>query len=483
LHGTLAGQAACPVTSALCSAAHRHYERKRAPMAAQYPHHRPHFHISPPRGYLNDPNGPIELADVFHLYFQSRSLPDLAAPVEWGHATTADLVHWSLHRPAMAPLPGGLDSDGCWSGNSVVEGDRVRAFYSGHVGGRRLEHILTAVSNRDGGDFGTPTRLLDDPSPEEGVRMLRDPFVWTDDAGWHMVVGSATEDRVAAIRHYRSADGSEWEYAGHIAELQRVTVDGVDTGEGWECPQIMRVEGREVAIVCSWSFGDGPAPVLAFPLDEDPQPLPVDDGHDFYAPSVLRDSSYGPLLFGWIMEGRDPGWWREEGWSGAISLPRRTWLDRSPSGAVRLGTEPHPALLGLREGDARDARDAEVGTRFEIVVPSATAGRIRLSFGSHEWLDIELDPQADAVTIDTDHASTDARARGGRVTAADAFDASSSRPALRVFVDGSVIEAFTSRGRSLTTRAYPLNGDDWHVEAPEGSTLWRMAEAVHTADQ
>ena len=64
-------------------------------MADRYPHHRPLFHLAPPRGYLNDPNGPIELGGLLHLYFQSRSLADLAVPVEWGHATTTDLVPYS----------------------------------------------------------------------------------------------------------------------------------------------------------------------------------------------------------------------------------------------------------------------------------------------------------------------------------------------------------------------------------------------------
>ena len=66
-------------------------------------HLRPAFHVRPPRGYLNDPNGPIELGDDVHLYFQSRPVLDLQAPVEWGHATSTDYVRWTLHRPAMAP--------------------------------------------------------------------------------------------------------------------------------------------------------------------------------------------------------------------------------------------------------------------------------------------------------------------------------------------------------------------------------------------
>ena len=70
----------------------------------------PRFHIRPPRGFLNDPNGPIQVGDTTHLYFQYRPSTDLGVPVEWGHATSDDLVRWRLHRPAMAPHPEGPDT-------------------------------------------------------------------------------------------------------------------------------------------------------------------------------------------------------------------------------------------------------------------------------------------------------------------------------------------------------------------------------------
>ena len=446
-------------------------------MTPQHPHHRPQFHLSLPRGFLNDPNGPVELAGVLHLYFQSRSLADQAVPVEWGHATTTDLVRWRLHRPAMSPVPGGLDSDGCWSGNTVREGDRVRAYYSGRVQGRRLQHVLTALSDEHGAGFGAATTVVDDPDEAEGVRMFRDPFVWEAPDGWHLAMGCALADGRAAIRHYRSLDALSWEPDGNLAELPRTMVDGIDTGEGWECPQVVRVDGREVAVVCSWSIAGGPSSVLAFPLDGVPRPHRLDDGHDFYAPSVMRDGSFGSLLFGWVMEGREPSWWREEGWSGAISLPRRVWLSREESGADRLCTEPHPAADALRVGTARAAAGAAIGAQAEIAV-AHTDGRVRLAFGDDEWLDIELDLERDIVTVDVDHASRDPRSRGGHAVARGAFDGASDRSALRIFIDGSVIEVFTSAGRSITTRAYPISQPPWHVEAPAGALVWDLESSV-----
>ena len=442
-------------------------------MGDRYPHHRPRYHLSLPQGYLNDPNGPIEIDGLIRLFFQSRPFADLRVPVQWGTATSADVVQWRMHRPAMSPAPGGLDSDGCWSGNTVLDGSRVRAFYSGHIASRPLEHLLTAVSDDRGASFGPPELLLDDPDPSAGVVMLRDPFVWPDGDGLQMVVGCGFADGTPGIRHYRSTDRRTWRYVGDIAALPRTTVDGVDTGEGWECPQVIRVDGREVALVCAWSFAEGPGTVLAFPLGGTPQPHVVDAGDSFYAPSVLRESTHGPVLFGWLREGRDDEWWQEEGWAGVLSLPRKVWLAASGTTGVRLRSEPHPALAALRIGGPQEADGARIGGQTEVLVPDVS-GRLRIRFGDDEGVDIDVDLEAGTVEVDRSHASLDRRAHRDGAVVTDAFDGDSERPAVRVLLDGSTLEVFTSGGRSLSTRVYPLAPPPWRIEAPSGAKVWRL---------
>jgi beta-fructofuranosidase len=289
-----------------------------------------------------------------------------------------------------------------------------------------------------------------------------------------MVVGAAAPDDTAAMRHYRSDDGLRWEHQGDLARLRRSVVNGEDTGEGWECPQILDVDGRTVALVASWSHADGPGAVLAFPVDGTPAPHRVDDGHNFYASSVMRDSTYGPLIFGWITEGRDPAEWQRAGWAGAISLPRRSWLDGD-----RLCTEPHPAVEGLRIGSAQRAKDAAVGAQAEILVP-AVSGTVRLRFGLDEWLDVTLDVKAGTVTLDSSNADHRDAAAIEQAASNDAF-ASGDGPAVRIFLDGSVVEVFTSAGRSLTSRVYPTAPPPWEIEAPDGTTVWELARSVSPA--
>lgn len=436
-------------------------------------HHLPQFHVRLPRGYVNDPNGPIDIGGQAHLYFQSRPRVDLDVPVEWGHATSDDLVHWTLHRPAIVPVPGGADSGGAWSGNTVLHEGVVRAYYSGKVDHSPFQSVLLAESTDGGATFGAPVQVVRDPTADEAITMFRDPFVWADGDGWSMAVGAADVDQVASVRHYRSTDGVDWTFVGDLVAMPRGTVDGIDTGEGWECPQVITVDGTDVAIVASWSHAEGPGDVLAVPLTGAPQPSRIDDGQHFYAASVMRAGSWGSVLFGWVTEGRTPEWTEQAGWSGAISLPRRAWVADG-----RLRTEPHPAVDALRPATVPSDSGETIGAQAEIVLEVPVTGRIRVRFSDDEFLDVVVDADAGTLTVDRSSASTDHRADRSPAVVRDAFDAAADRPAVRVLLDGSVVEVFTSAGRSVTTRVYPLQAPPWTVEAPAGARWWPLGETV-----
>ncbi|MEV6895135.1 glycoside hydrolase family 32 protein [Kribbella sp. NPDC051137] len=424
---------------------------------------RPAFHVRPPRGYLNDPNGPIEVGGDVHLYFQSRSTVDMHVPVEWGHATSTDYVRWTVHRPAMAPQPGGPDTDGCWSGNTVLDDGRIRAFYSGRVDERPYQSVLTAVSDDGGASFGPARQVV--PDPVDGALMFRDPFVWKENGSWWLAVGAGYADRGASITLYRSNDLRDWTYVGPLAELPRGVAGGEDTGAAWECPQLLTLDGRRIAVVASWSPEAGPAEVLSFDVDAPVVPQRVDHGTNFYAASAMRDSRFGPLLFGWLTEGRDRDGWDD--WAGVISLPR----------VVRLGADssvrsaPVPTVDSLRTGPGVPADGCTTGPQCEIAVPEGS-GQVVIRFGEHERLVIELD--ADTLTIDRTEASLSPYAHRDRMRVSDAFDPSSGRPAARIFLDGSVLEVFTSAGRVLSTRVYPTTPPTWQLEAPPDAHFWTL---------
>ena len=446
----------------------------------------PRFHVRPPRGYLNDPNGPVVVDGLVHLYYQYRYTLDLESPVLWGHATSPDLVRWEYHRPAIGPHPLAGDRDGCWSGNTVVDpAGGVRAFYSGRVAGQRLQETLSAVSFDRGHSFGPPHPLVPDPGVEEQIVELRDPFVWRDDDRWRMALGAGTTSGTAMIRLYTSTDLEDWPYAGKLAWMPRTRTATWDSGVMWECPQIVLHPRGPVAVVGSYAPLDGVMNALSFavPTGTDREVAAtslhlVDHGPNFYAASVLNDPDGGAVVWGWATEGRAPQWCAEAGWSGVITLPRR--VDVRPDGS--LASSPVRALATLRtEPAGREVRGRldGLGAQLEFLVEHEAerlgAYAVRLGFGPDEFLEIVVDPTAAEVRVDRDRASRDPRAHGGVFTVPGLRELSDRGSQIRGFVDGSILELFLPGGRVATVRCYPTGSPPWSVQvsgAPSGVRTW-----------
>src|SRR6266700_5193505 len=116
---------------------------------------RPSCHLLPPHNWMNDPNGPIWWKGKYHLFYQLNPHAAVWGDMHWGHAVSPDMIHWRHEPMALAPTPGGPDSEGCFSGSAVVY-NGVPAF------------IYTGVQNappdkvtlRDGNDKLRETQML-----------------------------------------------------------------------------------------------------------------------------------------------------------------------------------------------------------------------------------------------------------------------------------------------------------------------------------
>jgi beta-fructofuranosidase len=439
---------------------------------------RPRFHFLPPAGWMNDPNGPLFHGGRYHLFYQYNPSAAVWGHIQWGHAVSADMIHWQ-HRPiALAPTPGGPDADGVFSGTAVVEGDAVHMLYTGVRASSLAEATIKdahpplvetqcLATARDADLLHWDKRaapVIAAPPAGMVVNGFRDPSPWRQGDGWCMLLGCGTAGRGGAILLYRSPDLIRWDYAGIFAERSAGgAFDTYDPWEVWECPEFFPLGDRHVLIFSAhgrayWQSGRFDPESLRFR----PEHSGILDQGSFYAPKTQLDAQGNRILWGWVQETRLEAEHRAAGWAGMMALPRVLTLDADgmlrqaflPATEMLRGPErrygaDRPTALPIGPCCAEIEIRAEAGERdFTILLSGGVEGAPWLSIaylGAQRLLQVE-----------------------GR-----SLDMGPGRPGplqLRLFVDGSVAELSVNDRVFWTKRFY--------YAGPQKTPMLRIADAA-----
>jgi beta-fructofuranosidase len=451
--------------------------RTASPAALDIAHDplRPEYHLLPPHNWMNDPNGPIWWKASYHLFYQLNPNAAVWGDMHWGHAISADMIHWRHEPVALAPTPGGPDSEGCFSGSAVVFRGTPAFIYTG-VQNAPPEQVTL----RDGNDKLRETQLLataadDDllhwkkladpviPSPPPGMAVtgFRDPCPWQETDGWYLGVGSGERSIGGCVLLYRSQDLRHWEYLHKLAEGKpngKKAANPCDSGEMWECPDFFQLDGRYCLLYSTegkviWSTGDYDARTHRFA----PKREGVLDHGAYYAPKSFLTPDGRRILWGWIQETRPQAEYAAAGWAGVMALPRilrigqRGELEISPSleveklrGPVEKKTLDVNAPYRLRLNTLRHEFLATIGSL------SGGSLSVRLVVNNNPVWDLVVDLGGNII-------------RCGDIS----FPPPSlpwPKPEVRLLLDASVIEAFIGGQEALTSRVYSVKPGDTDVE-------------------
>jgi beta-fructofuranosidase len=433
---------------------------------------RPACHLLPPHNWMNDPNGPIWWKGQYHLFYQLNPHAAVWGDMHWGHAVSGDMIHWRHQPIALAPTPGGPDSEGCFSGSAVVFDGEPAFIYTG---------VQNAPSNEvtlhDGNDKLRETQLLavaaDEqllhwkkdaqpiiPTPPPGMNVtgFRDPCPWREGDTWYCGVGSGERGVGGCVLLYRSRDLRHWEYLHKLTQGKPNglhTANPCDSGEMWECPDFFPLPGSHPVRHCLLYSTEGKVIWTTGHYDAEAHTYTpartgvLDQGPSYYAPKSFLAPGGRRILWGWLRETRAEADYSAAGWAGAMSFPRELTIGAQGQLEMRIAHEAEK-LRGPAERATitaatpfrrkLDTLQRELHLRINLLSDTVATVRL-LPAGGPAW-ELTLDVPAKQV-------------RCGEI----AFPFPGlpwPHPDLRMFLDGSVIESFIGDREALTSRVYGL---------------------------
>lgn len=209
---------------------------------------REHFHLMPPVGWLNDPNGLCQFNGVYHAFFQYSPFNAEGGVKMWGHYTSDNMLDWKYQGVALYPDQP-FDCHGVYSGSALVEDGKMYLYYTGNVKledgeydyirtGREGNTVL--VSSEDGIHFGHKKQLMRNTDyPDDLTCHVRDPKVWKKQDTYYMVQGARTKEDVGQILIFTSKDKVNWKFKSRIESEEPF-------GYMWECPDYFTLDGKKI---------------------------------------------------------------------------------------------------------------------------------------------------------------------------------------------------------------------------------------------
>ncbi len=362
------------------------------------PQWRPVYHFTPAKNWTNDPNGLLYLNGEYHLYNQQNPFENKWGHMSWGHATSADLIHWK-HLPVAIPeVLNGTDTTWIFSGSAVLDknntsgfcknGNCMVAIYTAHSPNRKNESQYIAYSN-DGGM--TYTNYEKNPVIDLNKRDFRDPNVFWYEPGkyWLMTVVLPAEHKA---RFYSSPDLKNWTL------LSEFGPQGY-TGAHWECPFLIQlpVEGtdkKKWVLVVSAAGGTRSVFEQYFVGDFDGKEFKNDNPSDTVLTLDYGDTYYAAIpwnnlpanektYIGWMI----PNPQQTYPWKGQMSVARDLSLKQTEAG-YRLVQKPAAVITKnldrLSNNNILKLSNVKINNE-EIAIDKA--GKIK---GNAYWMNAEL---------------------------------------------------------------------------------------------
>ena len=431
-----------------------------------------HFHMMPPTGWMNDPNGLCQFHGINHIYFQYTPFLAGWGTKLWGHYTTKDWIHYKEEEPFLYPDEE-WDRDGVYSGSAYTCEDGIHYFYTGNVKlwDKDYDYIMNGreqntihVFSPDGKNIAYKKLVMtNDDYPVNMSKHVRDPKIYKKDGRYYMIQGGRDAESYGCALLFCSDDLEHWKWYDTVRTAKPF-------GYMWECPDYFEVDGTKILSASVqglegrvWDdrnvYQSGYFMVDGNILDDYKlsEYMLWDYGFDFYAPQSFKTEDGRRVHISWMGMPDCEEYTNQtiaEGWQHCFTFPRevfvedgkvcqrpvrelqkrKTLVDKSAGMLKKDGYKVYDVnISGIQNNEFRTVIDEELILEYKN-------GRFEMHFTNQDKNSVSA-------------------GRGMRYVDVDKISS------VEILVDKSSVEVFVNNGEYVfTTRFYPQK-DSLVVEA------------------
>lgn len=412
---------------------------------------RPKFHLSAPKGLINDPNGFIKYQGEYYLFFQWNPSGLKHENKHWGLRKTQDFIHFTQAQIALAPDQR-YDKDGCYSGSSRIVHDDLYLFYTGNIKAENTRHSTQCLALKKQDHYEKLGPIIDS-IPQGYTGHFRDPYYFQYKQHHYFIIGAQTTDLKGTALIYN------WDDLEKPKLLGPLETNFPFAAYMWECPNLFQLEEKEIMIFSPqgianektryqnlyhaiYSVGDLDLETLSYHSETYEE---LDYGFDFYAPQVLADEN---LLIGWmgLPEDEEKHLSIKENWLHTLTMVRVLSLENR-----RLKQSPHPNYLKMRQKKQVLAKTAQVSStlgEINLKIKLEAESEFTLALFASKHYETTLSYQEGLLTLDRDKSQG---LKGQRHAVLENEDTLT----LQIFMDESTVEIFINNGEKvMSARVY-----------------------------
>ena len=418
------------------------------------------FHLMPPIGWLNDPNGLCYFKGEYHIFFQYSPFNVNGELKFWGHYKSKDLINWEyLGVPLLPDQP--FDCHGTYSGSALIEDEKMYLYYTGNVkySGENYDYINngrgsnTILAISDGNNIISKKCLLtNEDYPKNFTCHIRDPKVWKENDNYYMVLGGRTKEDKGVILLYKSLDKINWNFLNIIENKNKF-------GYMWECPDLFNLDNKTILMISpqgveeqgykyqniyqsGYYILNGDYKTNNYSLNVFTE---IDRGFDFYAPQTFLDNKNRRILIGWFglpdIENFYTNKTIEKGWQHALTIPRVLKIISN-----KIYQQPIEELKSLRKEqlNIENNKIYNIDCCFELLIENILND---ITIKLENDVIIQFKENLFTLKFDSDKLGCGRTSRSVEINNCNK---------LQIFVDYSSIEIFINDGEEVfSTRFYP----------------------------